>query len=577
VERLIGIGVSPGIAVGRAVILTLRTEAVRFPIQPDRVAREIALLDAAREQSRHQLQDIRARIAKARGAELAAIFDAQILMLDDPSLVGRAEEIVRGEHVNAAWAVHRAYEELGAIFSSVEDEYLRERENDVADVAGRLRMNLRHGARGPRELLSELDGPSILLADELTASLAAQLDWSRIQGFAVDAGSRTYHTAILARSLKVPAAVGLHDASARVPAGTTVILDGASGELAINPGADAIDRAHRLADRPRPRITAVPGVRLGREPTATSDGLAIRLQANVELLEDLQLLRENGAEGVGLYRSEFMLSGRSLASATEDAQYALYRSLVEQVAPQPVTVRTFDLDERQLGLRGPDRRRGRSGVRGLRLGLAHPDILRTQLRALVRASVHGRLLVMFPFVTGVEEIREAKGMLAGIATELGIPRPPVGAMVEVPAAALASDLLAPEVDFLTIGTNDLIQYCLAVDRTDDRVSDLYEPLHPAVLRLIRLVRRAAARHHTPVSLCGEMASDPALIGLLVGLGLTDFSMTPAAIPTARQAIRDLSADHARALASHALTLATAEEIERYLFDELAARNATSSR
>jgi phosphotransferase system enzyme I (PtsI) len=212
-------------------------------------------------------------------------------------------------------------------------------------------------------------------------------------------------------------------------------------------------------------------------------------------------------------------------------------------------------------------------LRGLRLGLAHPEILRTQLRALVRASVHGRLRVMFPFVTGIEEIRDARAMLAEVAGALRIPAPPVGAMVEVPAAAIASDLLAPEVDFLTIGTNDLIQYCLAVDRTDDRVSDLYEPLHPAVLRLIRLVRRAAARHHTPVSLCGEMASDPALIGLLVGLGLTDFSMTPAAIPTVRQAIRDLRADHARALASHALRLATAEEIEKFLFEELAARNA----
>jgi phosphotransferase system enzyme I (PtsI) len=577
VERLIGIGVSPGVAVGRAVILTLRTEAVRFPIPPDRVEREIAVLQAAREQSRHQLQDIRARIAKARGAEIAAIFDAQILMLDDPSLVGRAEEIVRSEQVNAAWAVHRAYEELGAIFSSVEDEYLRERENDVADVAGRLRLNLRHGARGPRELLSELDGPSILLADELTASLAAQLDWSRIQAFAVDAGSRTYHTAILARSLKVPAIVGLHDASAQVPTGTPVILDGTSGELVINPHPDAIERARRLSDRPHRRVTAALSARSERGPVTTADGLPVRLQANVELLEDLQLLRENGAEGVGLYRSEFMLSGRSLASATEDAQYALYRSLVEQVAPQPVTVRTFDLDERQLGFRGSEKRRGRSGLRGLRLGLARPEILRTQLRALVRAGAHGRLQIMFPFVTGVEEVRDAKAMLADVANDLGIAPPGVGAMVEVPAAALATDLLAPEVDFLTIGTNDLIQYCLAVDRTDDRVSDMYEPLHPAVLRLIRLVRRAAARQHTPLSLCGEMASDPALIGLLIGLGLTDFSMTPAAIPTARQAIRDLRADHARALASHALTLATAGEIERYLFEALAARNAAGRR
>ena len=566
-ERLTGIGVSPGVGVGRAVILTLRTEAIRFPIPPDRVAREVAALHAAREQSRLQLQDIRDRVRKARGMELAAIFDAQLLMLDDALFVGRAEEIIRKERVNAAWAVHRAYEELGAVFASVEDEYLRERENDVADVAGRLRLNLRHGARGARDLLSELDGPSILVADELTASLAAQLDWTRIQGFALDAGSRTYHTAILARSLKVPAVVGLHDSSSRIRAGTPLILDGTTGELDVDPPPEALESAQRRAAVPE---RAEPPRRTARaEPSVTADGVSIRLQANVELIEDLQRLGEQGAEGVGLYRSEFMLSGRSLRSATENDQYALYRTLIEQVAPQPVTIRTFDVDERQLGARTWERR-ARPGLRGLRLGLAHPEILRTQLRALVRASLHGRLRVMFPFVTGVEEVRVAKQLLADVAAELGITAPPVGVMVEVPAAALAADLIAPEVDFLTIGTNDLIQYCLAVDRIDDRVSNLYEPLHPAVLRLIRLVRRAAARHRIPVSLCGEMASDPALLGLLIGLGLTEFSMTPAAIPMARQAIRDLRADEARASASHALMLPTAADIERYLLAKLAA-------
>lgn len=573
-ERLTGIGVSPGIAVGRAVILTLRTEAIRFPIPLERVDREVAALHAARQQSHAQLQDIRDRVHKARGAELAAIFDAQILMLDDALFVGRAEEIIRTERVNAAWAVHRAYEELGAIFASVEDPYLRDRENDVADVAGRLRMNLRHGARGARDLLSGLDGPSILVADELTASLAAQLDWTRIQGFALDAGSRTYHTAILARSLKVPAVVGLHDASAQIVAGTPVILNGTSGELWVDPAPAAIDDARSKAASPERRSLAAREPERG--PALTADGVSIRLQANIELLEDLELLREHGAEGVGLYRSEFMLSGRSLASATEDAQYALYRNLIEQVAPQPVTIRTFDVDERQLSAVG-DRRRGRAGLRGLRLGLARPELLRTQLRALVRAGAHGRLRVMFPLVTGVDEVRQAKHILADVSTALGLPAPAVGAMVEVPAAAVAADLLAPEVDFLTIGTNDLIQYCLAVDRTDDRMSRFYEPLHPSVLRLIRMVRRAARRHRIPVSLCGEMASDPALLGLLIGLGLTEFSMTPAAIPMARKAIGSIRADEARLLASHALTLATADEIEKYLFEALATSAASRNR
>ena len=568
-ERLNGIGVSAGVVVGRAVILTQRTEVMRFPIPPERVDREVEALHTARDESRRQLQEIRARVAQGPAGELAALFDAQILMLDDPMLIGRAEEIIRTERVNAAWAVHRAYQRLYDLFSDIEDPYLRERENDIADVAGRVRMNLRHGARGPRELLSQIDGPSILIADELTASVAAQLDWSRVQGFATDAGSRTYHTAILARSLKVPAIVGLHDASLRVAAGTPLVLDGTTGELVVSPEPDVIDEAQRRATRPRRHA----GPQAESGPVLTTDGVRIRLEANIELLEDLQYLNEHGAEGVGLYRSEFMLSGRALESVTEDEQYALYRSLIEQVSPQPVTVRTFDLDERQVSDQSRhDRRRTRPGLRGLRLGLANPDLLRAQLRALARASAHGPLRIMFPFVTAVEEMRQARAMLTEIEGELGIDhgRIKVGAMIEIPSAALAADLLAPDVDFFTIGTNDLIQYCLAVDRTDDRMSDLYEPLHPAVLRLIRLVRRAATRHRIPVSLCGEMASDPALVGLLVGLGLTEFSMTPGAIPIVRRVIQELSAQEARRLAGHALRLATAAEIEQYLFDALAA-------
>jgi phosphoenolpyruvate-protein phosphotransferase (PTS system enzyme I) len=236
-----------------------------------------------------------------------------------------------------------------------------------------------------------------------------------------------------------------------------------------------------------------------------------------------------------------------------------------------VTIRTFDLDERHVGLGRPtDRGRGRRGLRGLRLGLAHPEVLRTQLRALVRASAHGSLRIMFPFVTAVEELRQARSMFTDLCLELGAAPVPLGAMIEVPAAAVAADLLAREVDFLTIGTNDLIQYTLAVDRTDDRVSDFYEPLHPSILRLVRLVSRAARRESVPVSLCGEMANDPALVGLLIGLGLTEFSMTPGAIPLVSHVVRELRADEARRLARQALSLATAAEVEQFLFDALAA-------
>ena len=355
VERLTGIGVSPGVAVGRAVILTLRTEAIRFPIPPDRVAREVAALHAAREQSRQQLQDIRDRVRKARGVELAAIFDAQLLMLDDALFVGRAEEIIREERVNAAWAVHRAYEELGAVFASVEDEYLRERENDVADVAGRLRLNLRHGARGARDLLSELDGPSILVADELTASLAAQLDWTRIQGFALDAGSRTYHTAILARSLKVPAVVGLHDASSRIRAGTPLILDGTTGELDVDPPPETLES--RAA--PRRRRLHAPSRRAARlapsrqsPPTASASGCRPTSSSSKISSSSASTARRASA---CIARSSCSRVARSQARRRTRNTRSIAR-LIEQVAPQPVTIRTFDVDERQLGARTWERR-----------------------------------------------------------------------------------------------------------------------------------------------------------------------------------------------------------------------------
>jgi phosphotransferase system enzyme I (PtsI) len=402
VERLTGIGVSPGIAVGRAVVLTQPTEVVRFPVAAERVDREVASIDDARELSRQQLLDIRARLASGPVRDMAPLFDAQLLMLDDPLLV-----------------------------------------------------------------------------------------------------------AILARSLQVPAVVGLHDLSGRIAAGVALILDGTTGEVRIGPDAAELEAAERAsARRARPAATA----RGTRGPLTTADGVPIRLDANLELLGDLQFLHESGADGIGLYRSEFLLSERALDAATEDVQYEAYCQVLKEMAPHRVTIRTFDLDERHVGPgRLTDRSRARRGLRGLRLGL--------------------------------------------VCDNLSVPRIPVGAMIEVPAAAVATDLLAREADFLTIGTNDLIQYTLAVDRTDDRVSEFYEPLHPAVLRLVRLISRAARREGVPVSLCGEMASDPALVALLIGLGLTDFSMTPGAIPIVRHVV---------------LSLATSEEVEQFLFDALAA-------
>jgi len=574
-QRLTGIGVSTGVTYGRAVILNQRARVLRYHVASDRLDAEVERLERSREKTREQLQHIQTRVARMRGRDLASLFDAQMLMLDDPMLVPRAAEILRTQQVNAEWALQQVFDDVSAVFDEIEDPYLRERKGDVADLVGRLRLNLRKEGATARDLLRELDQSSVLIADELTPSLAAQVDWSRVRGFVTDAGSRTYHTAILARSLEVPAVVGLHNASEVVEPGQVVVIDAELGELLVDPDEETLKRAMRSVEQQQTVTDAAPPRRM---PAATADGFRIRIEANVEFPGDLPAARYAGAEGIGLYRSEFLLA-EGLDRATEDAQYEAYRAMLEGMAPGTVTIRTFDIDEEQLARRiasqalaegGVDEARpGRDGLRGLRLGLTRPEVLNLQLRALLRAARHGSLRIMFPFVSSVEQVRTARRILAETAAELSrqgesVPQVPVGIMIEIPAAAYIADLLAREVDFFTIGTNDLIQYCLAVDRADDRVSGYYEPLHPAILRLISMVRRAAARRKIPVSLCGEMASDPAILPLLVGLGLTDFSMTPGAIAAATQVLSELRSDDLRSLGRRVLRLSTIEEIDQAL-------------
>lgn len=579
-ERLLGIGVSPGVAAGRAVILTLRGQVLRFSVPSKRIDRELARLETSRTRSRQQLEAIRRRLSEGAGRELASLFDAQILMLDDPMWLTRATALIRGQRVNAEWAVQRVFDELSSVFDAVEDPYLRERGGELRDLVGRLLMNLRQGAAGPGDLFKELDEPCVLIADELAPSIAAQLDWSHIRAFATDAGGRTYHTAILARSLRVPAVVGTHDATQRIAPGTMVVIDGTEGSIVLDAPASRVAEIQGQA-----RVRSEAPRDLASAHTVTADGVRICLEANIELLSDVTAAREQGAEGIGLYRSEFLLMDRTVEDVTEDAQYEVYGGMLEQMAPGPVTVRTFDIDEDQLATRQQnislspgwidpgEHGRVRLGLRAIRLSLKRRELLRRQLRALLRAAHHGDLRIMFPFVSGVDEFREAKAVLAEAAAELAArgqraPLVQVGVMIEVPSAAFTSDLLAQEADFLTIGTNDLIQCCLAVDRTDDRVSHLYEPLHPAILRLIRHVRRAAARQRRPLSVCGEMASDPVLLALLVGLGLTSFSMAPSAISAARHVLAEVNAGALRRVASHTLQLASVPEIKDYLLRTL---------
>ncbi len=567
--RLTGLGVSPGIGIGRALVLK-RGLPLRFRVPEALVEREIERLDAARARSREQLRHIKERMARAAGEDHAYLFDAQLLMLDDPMLVERAASIIREERLNAESALQRALEQISAYFDEVEDPYLRERKGDVSDVVGRLAMNLR-AAGEPADLFKELDGPLVLVADEITPSVIAQLDWHRLAALVTDAGSWTYHTAILARSIRVPAVAGLHNASAFITPGAQVAVDGATGEVLVDPDDQELSAIRARQRRREAYEHALDGYR--RLPAVTEDGVAIGLEANIEAPADAARALELGAEGIGLFRSEFLLASAGHAALTEESQYEAYCRLVEAAAGGRVTVRTFDVSEPQLRIEqaAPGGTRSPLGLRGIRLSLTIDEIFQAQLRALLRAAVHGPLRIMFPFVSGVDELRAARAAVARAVDTLrgrgeSVPHVPIGVMIEVPSAALTADLLAEEADFFSIGTNDLIQYCLAIDRTDDRVSRLYDPRHPAILRTIHLVARAGKRRRLPVAVCGEMAVDPVLLTLLVGLGLREFSMAPTAIALSKQVLRNLRAGDARRMARTALRARTSAEVEQVLLE-----------
>ena len=566
--RLTGLGVSPGVGIGKALVLKRGTRDLRFRVPATLVDREVDRLHEARERSREQIQHIKDRIARTAGTDHAYLFDAQLLMLDDAMLIEEAVSTIRRDRLNAESALQRALEQISALFDQAQDSYLRERKGDVGDVVGRLVMNLR-AAGDPVDVFRDLEGPLVLIAEEITPSVIAQLDWQRLAALVTDAGSWTHHTAILARSIHVPAVAGVHNASAIVAPGSVVAVDGTTGEVIVDPDADVITQVQARQKRRRAFEQSLDEYR--ELAAITEDGVEIRLEANIEAPEDAVRARERGASGIGLFRSEFLLASGGQAALTEDAQYRAYRTLVESAAPGRATIRTFDVSEAQLRIdhAAVEGARTPLGLRGIRLSLSIDEIFQAQLRALLRAAAHGPLRVMFPFVSGLEQLRAARSAVERAADSLrgrglGVPDVPIGVMIELPSAALTSDILAEEADFFSIGTNDLIQYGLAVDRTDDRVSPLYEPLHPAILRMIRLVARAGRKARIPVAVCGEMASDPVLLTLLVGLGLREFSMTPTAVPLAKRVLRSLKASDAKLAAGRALRAKTTQEVEQCL-------------
>jgi phosphotransferase system enzyme I (PtsI) len=566
--KLDGIGVSPGLAIGPALVVEREAVPIfRLLVPAEAVDCEVTRLTRAVEASREQLKAIKERLRHEVGVH-AYIFDAHLLMLEDPLLLDSAVRIIREELVNAEWALRTVSDQLHERFEGLSDEYLKERTTDLDDVLGRIQLNLGGATDAPS--LARLPGNFVIVAVDLTPSEAAELDWEHVLAIATDAGSPSHHTSILARSFGIPAVVGLQDATTRIPAGATVAVDGSHGAVVIEPGEAELAalRAGQGERRVRPRADA------RVLPCVTRDGVRVSLLGNAEFPEEAAHALEYGAEGIGLFRSEYLL-GRARRWPDEERQYEVYRRMLEQIGPHPVTVRTWDVGPEDLVPGGPTSANPALGERALRLMRRAPEPFRAQLRALLRAALHGPLRILFPFVTGPSDVRLVLDLLED--TRAGLRRDgvafaedvPIGLMLEVPSAAATADLLAPHVQFFAVGTNDLIQYLLAVDRADPRVSSLYEPLHPAVLRTIDGVVRAAAAHSIPVSICGEMAAEPLQALLLVGLGVRELSMSPGAIAGVKAALRAASASRLEPVARASLSLATADEIGAMLRRELA--------
>jgi len=560
-----GIGVSPGLAQGRALVLQpAETPIFRLPIDTTAVAGEISRLQEARAEARRQIMGIRDRIAAAVGEAYARVFEAHLLILDDRQLHEEPARIIREEKVNAEWALSSVTERLLAAFERIPDPYLRERSGDLEDVARRLQQILAGESR--RHDLSELEEDAVVVAHSLSPSDAALLHHPHVVAFVTDLGGRTSHTAILANALDLPAVVGLHDFSALVKEGDLLLVDGAQGEILVNP--TATEESHWKETR-RARLEREAQLQSERDlPATTQDGVEIEILANIEFPREIPRAIAQGARGIGLYRSEFLFLAHSPALPDEDDHRTTYEEIARAAGSRTAIIRTLDLGGDKYFHEVLDRNEANPvmGLRAIRFCLKRPDIFRTQLRGLLRASIAGTLRVMFPLVSGGGELRAARALLdevrAGLEAE-GVPTGPlpVGIMVEVPSAALIADRLAREVEFFSIGTNDLLQYSLALDRGNESLAGLYQPFHPALLRLIHGIVQAADAAGIEVSLCGEMASDPLAIPVLVGLGLRRLSANPVAIPEVRATVRRLHAGRAAALAEDVLSLATAEEIE----------------
>ena len=567
-----GVGVSPGVVV--ALVYKLGPQETHFAersLGPDEIVQEIERFRQAVQDTRRQIELIQNNIRHAVGQSDAGIFDMHLLLLEDDAFFGETLRRIEQDHINAEAAVRGVTNRYSEVLSAVEDNYLRERVADVQDVARRVLMTLT--GQKPHAL-DGLRRKSIIVASDLSPSETASFRRGVVLGFATDLGSRTSHTAIMARALGIPAVVGLGDVTSQLSTGDEILMDGTEGVVILHPTAASLKQYNA---RGKEREAILAGLSSRRDqPAETLDGRRVVLSANIELTEEIPEIAKYGAEGVGLFRSEYLYIARA-DLPTEEQQLAVYKEAAERLAPKPVIIRTVDLggDKFASSVAMAPEVNPFLGFRAIRFCLAQPAIFKTQLRAVLRAGAHGKVRLMYPMISSVGEVIAANARLDECKAELrreGVEfdeNIEVGVMIEIPSAALTADLIAPHVSFFSMGTNDLVQYTLAVDRVNDRVAHLYEPTHPAVLRLMKSTIDAGHARGIWVGVCGQMAGDPLMSALLVGLGIDELSMVPSSVPAVKETIRSITLQQAAALARSALAAGTASDVLKACRDLLA--------
>jgi phosphotransferase system enzyme I (PtsI) len=569
-----GIGASPGILIGKAYLV--ERFKVRLPqkrIGPERVEEEVKRFLRAVQESEDQLMEIKEKILDPEVRKHSFILDVHSMILKDEMLLQDTADTIRKKEVNAEWALDLTLEKLDTAFKAIEDEYLRERRSDLHYVAARIFRNL---LGRKHDDITKIKGKVIVVAHDLSPADTLQMNLEHVAGFITDIGGKVSHTAILSRSLGIPAVVGLEVATSLINGGDLLIINGETGEVVINPTTEVSQSFVERKRRTRPTGREV--LKYASLPAETRDGVRVRLQANIEMVEEIPSAKMHGAEGIGLYRTEILYLNRK-DLPTEEEHFQTYRGLVENIHPATATIRTLDIggDKFLADYSKNNELNPALGLRAIRFSLKETEIFKTQLRGILRASVYGKLRILLPMISRVEEIRQAKAILEEVKGSLAKAKISfdeeikIGAMIEVPSASDIADILAREVDFFSIGTNDLIQYALAVDRINEHVSYLYEPLHPAVLRIIRWVVRSGHEAGIPVAICGEMAAEPVYAVVLLGLGLDEFSMNPLSIPKVKKVLRMSKFEETRPLVEQLFQFSTASEIETFLRNWMAKR------